>query len=158
MFDLAKIKRAHQRFLAEHSRAVSDVINSEKLTALEQGYVLDHGGFRNRTGNLVRKTKVKVVRTGKGRLLVKSQNASKYAAAQDLGSGLYGPKRRKYLILPKKPGGVLAFKVRGKMVFARRVMHPGVRPTRFLYNANDAAFRTCRVWLLEAMKLAAHKF
>jgi hypothetical protein len=31
------------------------------------------------------------------------------AAAQEYGSGLYGAEKKKYIIAPKKPGGVLAF-------------------------------------------------
>ena len=86
-----------------------------------------------------------------------------YAEAQDSGSGLYGPRGAKYPILPKTPGGVLAWpqggvatrlsgaisaKVRqqlasGKLkagqvfTFARSVQHPGVKPTRFLTGAAE---------------------
>lgn len=157
MLDLAKIKRGHQRFLAEHQRAVDSVINSEKLTALEQNYVLDHGGFRSRSGNLINETKATILRTGRGNLIVKSTNAAAYAAAQDRGSGLYGPKHSEYPITAKN-GKALAFMSGGKLIFRRSVMHPGVKPTRFLYNANDAAFRTCRLWLREAMSKAAKSF
>lgn len=85
-----------------------------------------------------------------------------YAAAMDQGSGLYGARGAKYPIRPKTPGGVLAwpaamygppggrfrrlsgaFKLPiarqiaagtriGAYVYARGVMHPGVKPTHFL--------------------------
>lgn len=66
-----------------------------------------------------------------------------YAPYVEEGTGLFGPRRRKYKIEPKKPGGVLAFTnyerspsggvildVHGKpqggaTVFVRFVMHPG---------------------------------
>lgn len=143
--------------MAEHSRAVAEALDPTKLTPWEWRYISQHGGFTSRTGNLVKKTKVTVARTGKGKLIVKSTNSAKYAAAQDGGSGLYGPKRRKYEIRAKS-GKTLAFISGGSFVFRKAVMHPGVKPTRFLYNANDALFRTSRQWLLGAMAKAAHKF
>jgi len=157
MFDLGKIKRAHQRFMAEHSREVAVALDPQKLTPWEWRYISQHGGFTSRTGKLVAKTKVKVLRTGKGRLIVKSTNSAAYAAAQDGGSGLYGPKRAKYVIRTKN-GKALAFTSGGKTIFARSVMHPGVKPTRFLYNANDALFRASKQWLRGAMDRAAKKF
>ena len=67
------------------------------------------------------------------------------------GTGLYGPKHKKYPIRPKKPGGVLAFpslykprtrpgaggqykgpgKSSGPTVFTEEVMHPGIEPRPF---------------------------
>jgi hypothetical protein len=38
---------------------------------------------------------------------------------------LWGPEHRKYLILPKRPGGFLAWRGPGGMIFARAVWHPG---------------------------------
>jgi hypothetical protein len=66
-----------------------------------------------------------------------------YAPYVEHGTGLWGPKRAKYKIEPKEPGGVLAFAPymrnaaggvildvagspsRGNTVFTRHVMHPG---------------------------------
>lgn len=49
-----------------------------------------------------------------------------YAPHVEFGTGLWGPEHRKYLIVPKKPGGWLAWRgPGGEMIFARRVMHPG---------------------------------
>lgn len=157
MLDLSAIRRGHQHFMAEHSRAVAEALDPEKLTAWEWRYISQHGGFTSHTGNLVAKTKVKVARTGKGKLIVRSTNSAKQAKALDGGSGLYGPKHAKYIIRAKN-GKTLAFLVNGKLIFRRFVMHPGVRPTRFLYNANDALFRTSKQWLRGAMAKAAHKF
>lgn len=62
----------------------------------------------------------------------------KYAPYVEHGTGLWGPKHAKYAIYPRKPGGVLAFRVRtggldpttgspttGGLIFVRKVMHPG---------------------------------
>jgi hypothetical protein len=156
VLDLDKIKRAHQRFLAEHNRQVDVALSPEMLTPWVWRYVSQHGGFTSRTGNLVHKSKVALVRMGKNRR-IRVSNSAKYAAAQDGGSGLYGPKRRKYLIRPKN-GKALRFVKNGRFIFARSVMHPGVHPTRFLYNANDALFRATKQWLRMAMRRAADKF
>lgn len=66
-----------------------------------------------------------------------------YAPHVEWGTGLWGPKKAKYIIKPKQVGGVLAFfarltgpdgkavfdsemnPVEGQLVFARYVMHPG---------------------------------
>lgn len=156
VLDLVKIKRGHQRFLAELSREVDRALDPEALTPWAWRYIATHGDFKSRTGNLVAKTRVKVTKVGKNRI-VRSTNSAKYAAAQDRGSGLYGPKHRKYVIRAKS-GGVLAFMFRGRLVFAKSVQHPGVRPTRFLYNENDALFRATKQWLSAAMARAAQKF
>ena len=37
-----------------------------------------------------------------------------------------------HLIMPRKKGGVLRFRVRGRVVFAKSVRHPGTRPNRYL--------------------------
>lgn len=39
---------------------------------------------------------------------------------------------RPHIIVPKDPGGVLAFEVDGKMVFAKNVFHPGTKPLGFV--------------------------
>lgn len=54
-----------------------------------------------------------------------------YAATQELGSGLYGPKKQKYPITPKK-ATVLAFEWMGQQRFFKHVMHPGVKPQPYL--------------------------
>lgn len=156
VLDISKIKQKHQRFLAEHRAAVDQALDASKLTPWEWRYVSQHGGFTSRTGNLVKKTKVTILRSGK-KLIVRSSNSSPYAAAQDGGSGLYGPKRARYRITAKN-GSALAFQGSSGVVFRRSVMHPGVKPTRFLYNANDALFRTTKQWLRGAMARAASKF
>ena len=55
------------------------------------------------------------------------QNEVDYAVYVNYGTGLYGPEHRKYLILPKRPGGVLHWvdRLTGEDMFARAVMHPG---------------------------------
>lgn len=55
------------------------------------------------------------------------ENDLDYAEFVNYGTGLYGPEHRKYLIVPKKPGGTLHWvdRVTGEDVFAKHVLHPG---------------------------------
>lgn len=157
VLNIDKIKRGHQRFLAEFSREVDRALDPDALTSWAWRWVTQHGGFVSRSPNgLVAKTRVRITKVGKNRV-VRSVNTAKYAAAQDRGSGLYGPKHRKYIIRAKRAGS-LAFVVGGRLVFAKSVEHPGVHPTRFLYNENDALFRASKQWLRAAMDRAAQKF
>ena len=52
----------------------------------------------------------------------------------------------------------LSFVWRGVQMHRRYVMHPGVKPTRFLYNSANTTGRTLRNWLVTAMSRAATKF
>lgn len=54
-------------------------------------------------------------------------NDIEYAVWVENGTGLYGPEHRPYVIVPKDPMGTLAWRdpKTGKMIFAKRVMHPG---------------------------------
>lgn len=58
----------------------------------------------------------------------------RYAAAHHNGA-------KAHVIVPRKPGGVLRFQVGGKVVFAKRVNHPGNRPNPYLSR-----------WLREAVR------
>lgn len=49
-----------------------------------------------------------------------------YAPYVEHGTGLWGPEHRKYLIVPKKPGGMLHWVgPGGHDIYAKAVMHPG---------------------------------
>jgi HK97 gp10 family phage protein len=56
-----------------------------------------------------------------------------YGVYQEFGTK--GP----YEIKPKRAGGVLAFQIGGKTVFAKRVMHPGIKPHPFMRPGLEAA-------------------
>lgn len=48
-----------------------------------------------------------------------------YAPYVEFGTGKWGPKHAPYEILPKKPGGFLAWREGGVWHYATKVMHPG---------------------------------
>lgn len=74
-----------------------------------------------------------------------------YAPHVEYGTGLWGPKKSKYPIVPKKPGGWLRWidPKTGKEVFARKVMHPG-SPGRYMVSkGGDAALVAIKGGLFE---------
>ena len=133
---------------------VYDVTNSDKIEQFARRYINDNSGLTMRTKNLRDSTKAKTIRTSNG-VIVKLSNNAKYAWAQDQGSGLHGRNRRKYLIAGNP---FLRFRWKGQIVYRRYGMHPGVRPTRFLYNATDATGRTVVAWLETKKKDVARNF
>ena len=52
-------------------------------------------------------------------------SALKYALLHHQGT-------KPHLILPKRPGGMLRFSSGGRMIYTRKVMHPGTRPNHYL--------------------------
>ena len=56
-----------------------------------------------------------------------AESELEYAPYVEHGTGLWGPKHAKYLIVPKRPDGWLRWidPTTGQPVFAKRVMHPG---------------------------------
>lgn len=65
-----------------------------------------------------------------------------YAVYLHGGTGLYGPRHAKYLIVPRDRGDGRQHFLRwatpdGRFVFARKVMHPGIRPDPFLIQAAE---------------------
>ncbi len=94
-----------------------------------------------------------------------------YAPYVELGTGLWGPKRKKYKIAPKKPGGVLAFSpytrmpnggvildvqgapVQGKLITVRFVMHPGSPGQHMFKIGTTLTEAEYREWSMEPMRL-----
>jgi hypothetical protein len=154
--NLQMVHRGHQRVV----RYTNEIVRAE-LSRGEQ-FAQDHirqfpEHFKHRQGRLWRGTKGRVFPYRDGRRLILS-NAYKHAAAHDLGSGLYGPKHAKYAILPRRTK-FLRFVARdGHVVFTRKVMHPGVRPSRFLYRATYAYFRVLGPNLQQRMSQIARRF
>ena len=155
MINIGLIKKHHKDFLSNHDAMVASVLTESKLQDYAQRYVHDNSGLKMRSGNLEKSTKVKVIRTRNGSL-IKVQNNAKYAWSQDQGSGLYGRRRSVYTITGNP---YLRFRgLGGRIIYRHKVMHPGVRPKRFLFNTTDAMARTVAAWLETGMKSVARKF
>jgi hypothetical protein len=134
--DIRAIRDAHNRFLRKQQNEID-------YAAREGGefgarYAGGHK-FKKPTGALEGATKVRVIRTSSGNRLILS-NSKKYALAQEYGSGLHatrGP-RAKYAIMPRR-AKALRFVINGKVIYSRKVMHPGVPATRWLFQKTEAA-------------------
>lgn len=83
------------------------------------------GSFKNQTGNLRRSINRRVESAARGVI----STDSKYATYVEEGT-------RPHVIVPIK-NKMLAFKINGKMVFARSVHHPGSRPYPFMRPAME---------------------
>ncbi len=133
---------------------VADATNADKIEAFVKQHISQNSGLQTRTGGLINSTTVAAVRTRSG-AIISVRNKAKQAWAQDQGSGLYGRRRATYKITGNP---YLRFMGRSGVVYRRSVMHPGVRPTRFLYNATDAAGRLVASYLATRMHEVARKF
>lgn len=64
-----------------------------------------------------------------------------YEAYVEFGTGIHseypGAQRQPYIIEPKNPGGALRFMVQGEWVFAKRVVHPGIRAQPYMRPAAE---------------------
>lgn len=133
--NIRSVKYAHTAFLALQSQIIDAVAHEAgEFGARYQGH-----HWKKPTGNLEGSTETQVVRTRTGNRLV-IRNKAKYALAQEFGSGIHatrGP-RAKYPIVARR-AKALRFVVNGHVVFRKRVMHPGVKPTRFLFQKTEAA-------------------
>jgi hypothetical protein len=105
--------------------------------------------FKPRSGSLQSKTKSRAVKLRSG-AIIRTTNAAPYAASIDTGA-------RKHEIRAKNVP-FLRFKVKGKWVSTKRVKHPGNRPYKFMYRANNATFRVVGRNLGQRMAAIARRF
>ena len=95
--------------------------------------------FHAHTGALERAISYRVNRMRAEGVVFIDEDVAPYGKYVHEPTGIYGPRHAKYQI-PKdvsKARKVLRFSKGSKFVFRRRVMHPGSRADRFLYEAAD---------------------
>ena len=145
--NLDAVRRAHRRVLAQTKTALAEAATDAGQFAVD--YVHAHPTFTPRTGHLQDSTSWKTVRLSSGRV-VRVENRAKYAAAIDRGA--------KPHVIEARRGKTLAFTKNGKLMFRRRVNHPGNKPTKFLYRATSAAGRILYQGMSNKMAKIAAKF
>lgn len=62
--------------------------------------------------------------------IVKDSRGTEYSLFLMLNNGVRG-----HVILPTKPGGVLRFEIGNRVIYTRRVEHPGIAPRSYLTKA-----------------------
>lgn len=95
--------------------------------------------FRSKSGftELAIETQVRTTGTGvEGRVFL-NEAVSPWGRYLHEGTGLYGPRKTPYVILPKKRKW-LRFPVGSEFRFAKMVVHPGIKGDPFVYNAGEA--------------------
>lgn len=136
--NVSDVRRQHSKFL--HS--AGEIIDHAAHEAAEFGSKYQGHHWKQPTGNLERQTQARVIKTRQGNRIVLS-NKAPYALAQEYGSGLHASRgaRAKYPIPGpnNKSGKTLRWVSNGRVHFSKRVMHPGVRATRFLFLKTEAA-------------------
>lgn len=151
ILNLNEIKRAHQRFIQADRGALSTEMS--RAGTYGEEYARRYPRFvpRSGVGGLRDASKGIVIRKSGGGV-IRLQNAKRYAAAIDQGA------RPHDIIARRSPLLVFFWAKRGRWVRARRVKHPGNRPYRFLYGANQASFREFGVRMQAHMSTIARKF
>jgi len=133
--NVSAVRQQHSRFLHGVATVIDDAANAG--AAFGERYQGHH--WKAPTGKLEQATKARVIRTRQGNRIILSNN-SPYAHAQEYGSGLHASRgnRGKYPIVPRR-ASALRWVSGGQVHFSKRVMHPGVRATRFLFLKTEAA-------------------
>jgi hypothetical protein len=142
--DLSAVHKAHEKLLSRTSAAV--VLELAGAGKFAVDYVKAHPTFKPRSGELQAKTRWVPFR---GRA-IKIQNTAGHAHSIESGA-------KPHVIRPRR-AKMLAFTVKGKLVFARKVNHPGNRAYRFLYRATNAAGRILSKGLESRMQHIASSF
>ena len=150
------VKDSHKRFLAANDYAISRALDPLLVVPEVQSHVGNGILLARRSGNLVKQTKGRVIRTA-NRSVIRITNTAKYANAQEHGSGLYGPKRAKYVIRGNPYLSFYWHRKRTHMIVSK-VMHPGVKPTHFLQVATNLVFQRRLAALRNGINSAARQF
>lgn len=149
--NIRELQLIHERFLVRHADMVETQLEQAGVAA--QDHVRTYSKFKRRSSqpnSLKDATETQLIRTASG-MLVRVKSTKKYSKSIEYGA-------RPHLIQGKR-GKMLAFRGRdGRMVFRRKVKHPGNRAFRFLYNATDAAHRSLGKDLELGMRTVARKF
>jgi hypothetical protein len=147
--NLRRVHQLHKQFTNDNRRMVGEALRDAGEFA--QNHVKSHSKFKRQSasGSLKDATEFKLKRS-KNIATLGVISRKKYAHAIDLGA-------RPHVILPRRKR-LLRFMWRGRLVFARKVNHPGNRPYRFLYRATNAAYRIAGQDMRNRMVLLARRF
>lgn len=154
ILDLTNLRQQHDRLL----RRLDQAVDAETKAAAEFGVAAARTApeFKGPPGPLRMATHALVRRRGKKRFVI-LRNPHPGAFAQDKGSGVHGSRRSPYVIRARR-ARALKFTIGGETFYRRQVLHPGVRPTHFLFNANRKAFDQTGARLEQRMTTLGRQF
>jgi hypothetical protein len=142
--NLDAVQQAHDKLLSQTSAGITLELADAGKFAVD--YVKTHPTFTPRSGELQAKTQW-VARRGH---IIRIQNTAPHAHAIESGARPH--------VIEARRAKALRFVSRGKVVFRRRVNHPGNKPYKFLYRATNAAGRVLGQGLENRMQRAAAVF
>jgi hypothetical protein len=149
MFDLAKLRAAHDKLIADTQQLAWRSL--EKAGPEAKRHVRDKPGFTHRSGDTLHATKHRVVRLKRGGKLIISNSDRK---AKWLNDGT-----RPHVIRPRRAKALRFFwRKIDRVVYFRQVNHPGTRPYRFLYLAASHAGDRLGVMLRSGMRRIGRGF
>lgn len=90
-----------------------------------------------RTGTLIRSIHSEVTEKDAVSAAAAVGTNVEYGPHVEYGTGIHGPRGTEIVIRPRRPGGVLRFQIGDRIIFAREVRSPGMRPKPFLEPAFD---------------------
>ena len=131
--DMDYIRHQHQQLAGAVRNRCTDAAWEVARSMAERAKYGSTAGLKMRTGLLRGSWMSHAMATPNG-AIARLLNPVPYAAFQEEGTGLYGPKKARYPI-EAKPGRWLVFEQGGVLQFRKRVMHPGVRPRWIGYRA-----------------------
>jgi hypothetical protein len=116
------------------SRRIAEDVGDFLVEAARKHTPVDTGALRASWQRMA--TRVGVTPAGLRTFTSGAETDVEYAPHLEWGTGLWGPKKAKYPIRPKKPDGWLHWVTpEGEDVFAKLVMHPGVKPRHMVAQA-----------------------
>lgn len=148
--NLEALKRAHEKLKREHRAAESEALRIAGAQAQE--HVRKRSVFKRRSTNSLKdNTQARVVKTRGGRIL-RIKWTKKHAPLIEYGT-------RPHVIKPRRATFLRFYSRRsGRIVYARKVMHPGTRPYKFGWKASHAAHRVLGRRLEQGMARVASRF
>lgn len=145
--NLSHVMKAHRRFLTENRRVIHEELDRAGDTAHQ--HVESNASFRDRSGKLRRSTHHRVL-IGRNKSRVRLRWRPRYATFIEYGT-------RPHIIRARRRQ-FLRFVVGGRVVYARKVNHPGTRPYKFGWKASHAAHRVLGQRLRRRMSQLAKRF
>ena len=148
--NIAHLKRTHERFKQRNKQIVDVAMRAAGAHAVE--HVRQQSKFKRRSrSSLKDDTKTQIIRSRGGKIL-RLKWSKKHAPFIEYGTRphVIKPKRRSHL--------VFYWRKVGKVVFAKKVNHPGTKPYKFGWKSAHAAHRILGQRLERGMTAAAQKF